>query len=132
MLIDWNKPKKVRPTKDHNTTFSSDSGVDGTFVPNMSKKDMVAWKGKHINKGKDHARIELRKTFEGTQLLIILAKDGWDFKHESRTPDSWGRSTLGKNVRISMNGPLILTFAEMEEIQDVITEAKIELGEIRI
>lgn len=124
MLIDWNKPKKSRSQKEHNAMFSSDSGVAGTYVPNMSQEDQEKWKGKLINKGKPNARVELRKSFEATQLLLIVALDGWDYKNESRTPDRWGRSTLGKNVRMSMNGPLSLSFEEMQEMSQVIQEAK--------
>ena len=43
-LLKWDKPKKLSPTDEHNENYSSDSGVNGTYVPNMSDKDMQEWK----------------------------------------------------------------------------------------
>lgn len=51
MLLDFNKPKKVRSTASHNEMFSSDSGVAGTYVANMSEEDKNRWKGKYVNGG---------------------------------------------------------------------------------
>ena len=52
MLLSFDKTKKVRSTEEHNKMHMSDSGVDGTYVPNMSKEDNERWKGKLI-KGDD-------------------------------------------------------------------------------
>jgi hypothetical protein len=60
MILDFDKPKKLRPTVAHNAVHSSDSGVDGTYVPNMSRKDRAKWKAKQI--GGDDPRVEIRKT----------------------------------------------------------------------
>ena len=60
-LLSFDKPKKVRSAEEHNKMFSSDSGIAGTYVPNMSKEDQLKWKAKHI-KGDDE-RIEIRKEF---------------------------------------------------------------------
>jgi hypothetical protein len=80
-ILNFEKPKKVRTTEEHNTRYSSDSGVEGTYVPNMSEEDMKAWKGKHI-KG-DNERVEIRKTFSYNgnrrtyaQVLITVHKNG--------------------------------------------------------
>ena len=72
MILNFDKPKKVRSTEEHNEEFQSDSRIPGTFVPNMSKKDMNKWKAKHI-KGEDE-RIEIRKTLD-SQLLVIVYKN---------------------------------------------------------
>ena len=58
-LLSFDKPKKIRSTEEHNKMFSSDSGISGTYVPNMSKEDQLKWKAKHI-KGDDE-RVEIRK-----------------------------------------------------------------------
>lgn len=71
-LLCFDKPKKIRNTKEHNEMYSSDSGVAGTYVPNMSEEDKNKWKAKHI-KGEDE-RIEIRKTINGVQLLIVVYK----------------------------------------------------------
>lgn len=122
-LIDFNIPKKIRSTEEHNKKYSSDSGVAGTYVPNMSVTDMNKWKGKHI-KGNDE-RIEVRKTINGTQLLIVI------FKNQRFTPwevnrDEWRNNH--KEIRLSMNGKAELTFSDFEELKEVVSEAKTILG----
>jgi hypothetical protein len=85
MVLDFNKPKKLRSADEHNGMYQSDSGVAGTFVPNMSSTDRAKWKAKQID-GKD-PRIEIRKTVVGrdpalkypdvsTQVLLIVRKKG--------------------------------------------------------
>lgn len=62
-ILSFDKPKKLRSTKDHNDKHTSDSGVDGTYVPNMSKTDQEKWKAKKI--GGTDPRVEIRKTING-------------------------------------------------------------------
>lgn len=118
-LIDFNKPKKIRSTEEHNQMYMSDSGVAGTYVPNMSVNDMKKWKGIHV-KGADE-NIQLRKTFHGVQLLIIVYKNV-RFTDWSVNRDEW--CNRHNNVRISMNGKLDMTFEEYDELTKVIAEAK--------
>lgn len=118
-LIDFNKPKKVRSTEEHNQMYSSDSGVAGTYVPNMSDEDRKKWKGIHI-KGTDE-RIEIRRTIGGVQLLIVVYKK-ISFTDWRVNRDAW--KTNHNNVRMSMNGKLDMTFDDYNEITQVIEEAK--------
>lgn len=113
MLISFDKPTKIRSTEEHNSYFSSDTGIAGTYVPNMSDADMKKWKGKHINKGKSNARIEIRKTIYN-QILIVVTLGGHELSYKNEKYD----------IRISMNGPILLTFEQMEELNSVILEAK--------
>lgn len=109
-MIDWSKPKKVRSTAAHNQMFSSDSGVPGTFVPNMSEEDKLKWKGKHINKGKDNARVELRKSFsfdgEYANVLLVVEKG----EHHPY-------------IKLSTNGKVAMSFSEWGELNLVVQEA---------
>lgn len=59
-LICWDKPKKARSSKDHFNQNSSDSGVNGTYVPNMSVSDIKKWKGK-ITQIRTSPQVEIRK-----------------------------------------------------------------------
>ena len=106
-IINWDKPKKLRSTEKHNNMCSSDCGVPGTYVPNMSYEDRESWKGKHINKTKNNERIELRKTFSRcgsyAQVLIVLEKEG--------------------TVSISSNGKIAMTFDDWDEVNAVVKEA---------
>ena len=106
-MINWDKPKQVRTTKEHNETFVADSAPPGVYVPNMSEADKQAWKGKHINKGKDNERVEVRKTFSSrdnyAQMLMVVTK--------------------GEGVTISANGKMDMTFEELKEFNEAMTEA---------
>lgn len=131
MLLDFTKPAKVT------VEAGFDGGPDGGYVPQMSQSDAQRWKAKHFNLGKENARIELRKTFTGigngqgsSQVFMIVALDGWDLaaKHEHRRePDPmecFGTDTRGLNVRMSMNGPLHMTFEQFAEINQIVQEAR--------
>lgn len=110
--INWNKPKKIRSTEKYIIYFS-DSGIDGTYVPNMSREDMESWKGKRI--GGDNKRIELRKTFNVktyyAQMLIVIRPGNEN----------------DPNILISTNGKIALDFSMWEELKEVIEEARKEL-----
>jgi hypothetical protein len=139
-LLTFDKPKKVLTTEKHNKKFQSDSGIAGTYVPNMSKEDMNKWKAKHI-KGEDE-RIEIRKTIECAQLLIVVYKnayqpsypefpeyDGggkdayWEQANEIYRHDRNCWEKRHQNVRISMNGKLDLTWDNFWDLQEVVKEA---------
>ena len=93
------------PTEQHNEYYASDSGIAGTYVPNMSPEDKLKWKAKHIN-GKDH-RVEIRKTIGGTQLLIVVH-------------DDW-------KVDLSANGKLVFDTGSWLDLKNAVDEAKIVL-----
>lgn len=113
MLINFEPPKKIMSEEERREKYSSDSGVPGTFVPNMSISDMKNWKGKHI-KGKDE-RIEIRKSIWGTQIVIIVYKNElYDENVE----------LYRKQIQISANGKMYLSLEEYNELQQVIDEAK--------
>lgn len=121
-LLNFDKPKKVK------IDGGFDGGPEGGFIPQMSDTDAKRWKAKAFNLGKEGARIELRKTFGSSQVFIIVALDGWDLaaKNEHRrapTRSNWHTDTRGLNVRMSMNGPLLLTFEHFAEIDQIVKEA---------
>lgn len=118
-VLDFEKPKKVRSTEEHNEMFQSDSGVAGTYVPNMSKEDMNKWKAKHI-KGEDE-RVEIRKTIEGVQLVIIVYKKARPAKWDYKKQDEWNKRH--QDIRMSMNGKLDLTWDNFWDMQEAVKEA---------
>ena len=142
MILNFEKPKKVRSTEEHNNLFSSDCGVAGTFVPNMSKEDELKWKAKHI--GGDDERIEIRKTLGGAQVLIIVYKEPYHptYPHypETRYTDSSYHVNMAKykerqkewykrheNIKISMNGKVDMTLEEYADLREAISEARLLL-----
>lgn len=118
-MLDFEKPKKVCSTEEHNKKYSSDSGIAGTYVPNMSKEDMGKWKAKHIT-GEDE-RIEIRKTINGVQLVIIVYKKARPVKWDYNNRDEW--SKRHQDVRISMNGKLDLMWNDFWDMQEAVKEA---------
>ncbi|WP_064199086.1 hypothetical protein [Brevibacillus brevis] len=104
-ILSWDKPKKLRNTEEHNKLHSSDCGVAGTFVPNMSDEDNRKWKAKHV-KGEDE-RVEIRKEFinykSWSQVLITVRNDG---------------------VVISMNGKTGMNNDTYDEFKQAIEEAR--------
>jgi hypothetical protein len=119
-LITWNKPAKVRPTEEHNDRFSSDTGIPGTFVPNMSQEDRLKWKGKIVNRRKPSCHIEIRKSFpSGANLLIIVALKGYSANN--------GKDEDFSGVRISLNGPAKMSPQEFRDLYRVVEEAQFKL-----
>lgn len=116
-MLNFDTPKKVRSTKKHNDMFQSDSGIAGTYVPNMSKEDINLWKAKHI-KGSDE-RIEIRKTIKGTQLLIVVYKKA----HKTISDNLYDKRNDHNDIHISMNGKLDMTYDEYYDMNEAIREA---------
>lgn len=116
-ILNFDTPKKLRSTEKHNEMFQSDSGIAGTYVSNMSNEDLGVWKAKHI-KGKDE-RIEIRKTINSVQLLVVVYKKSTITKSKN-----WRDRTKDHNdVRISMNGKLDMTYDEYYDMNEAIREA---------
>ena len=98
-LIKWDKPKKLRTTKKHNEMYSADCEVDGTYVPNMSRLDTEMWKGTLKTHKDGSGQVELRKTFGSTQLLIVVADDGYNYKYYKRDDEKYPpNSTRGSPI----------------------------------
>lgn len=119
-ILSFEKPVKVK------FDVGFEDGPIGGYYPQMAREDAKKWKAKRYNAGKPGDRIEIRKSTGWTQIHIIVAKDGWDYagKFESRGPKDRCRDTTDKNFRMSMNGPILLSWDEFEEMQSAIAEAK--------
>ncbi len=136
-ILDFTKPQKVK----------IDGGFDGAFTdagytPQMSQEDAKKWRAKRFNAGKDGDRIEIRKQLGGTLLLIIVAKDGWVYKYDTLDTEYETRDygagpvqyirkhgTRGLNVRMSMNGPIQMSWELYQELDGAIEEAWALLNE---
>lgn len=69
-LLSWEKPARAEERAKHNAAHSSDSGVHGTYAPNMSAEDRVKWKARRV-RGAD-PRIVIRKGIAGSGSLIVM------------------------------------------------------------
>ena len=137
-LLSFDKPKKIRSTEEHNKMFPSDSGISGTYVPNMSKEDQLKWKAKHI-KGDDE-RVEIRKEFGGVNLVVIVYKNPYDPPYPEYPSRKYGTPQYEEEykkykeaekeyykkhdqIKISSNGTMNISWKDWWELQDAIKEA---------
>jgi hypothetical protein len=115
-LLSFEKPEKVL-TDAQWRAISADGAPPGVYTPNMTDEDKERWKAKLI-KGKD-ARIEIRKCFMGlgyyAQVCIIVYK---------QTSEEFA------DVVISTNGKIGASFQQIEEMHQVINEAKTILNNL--
>lgn len=126
-LLMWEKPDQVLP-KEVWMNISADGAPPGVYSPNMSRADMERYKAKLVGKHTDEARVEIRKTFGGTQMLILVTLlDSGLSIGKNKIAHSWGVTydiAPDKTIRISMNGPAHLSFAELGDIIQAVAEAR--------
>lgn len=107
-VLSFEKPAKLRSSSEHADKYQSDSGVPGTYVPNMSDEDKRRWKGKVC--GGSDPRVEIRKTFEGpgtyAQCLVVVRKGG---------------------VVMSLNGKATMSDKDFSDLSIAVKEAKAAL-----
>ncbi len=68
-ILNFDKPKKINTTEDHNHMYASEAQAAGTYVPNMSEADQLSWKAKKV--GGNDPRIEIRKTVQGFDPTLV-------------------------------------------------------------
>lgn len=110
-VVNWNKPARLNTPAVHAAMHEFDSGPPGGYVPNMSEEDARTWRGKLI--GGNDPRVELRKTIGHTQVVVVVRLT----------------TKFGQNIEMSANGRIQLSFSDMDEMQQVIAEAKQKLNE---
>lgn len=122
-ILSFDKPQKARSATVHNDMHASDTGVPGTFVPNMSDKDMCKWKAKKV--GGSHPRVEVRKTVSGCDPSLA----------EREKSRGWGTDTgqcsaqvllmvYNDRVVMSANGRIVWDDKTWDELQQAVAEAK--------
>jgi hypothetical protein len=90
----------------------------------MTREDKIKWKAKHF--GGKYRRVEIRKT-AGSQVKIVVSIPGQATGSGRRYIDGERiKADTGHadNVVISMNGPAYFSFAEMQELQQAVEEAR--------
>lgn len=137
-IVMWDKPERAISKEDWKA-ISADSAPPGVYTSNMSAEDAGRWKGKIVGATLGSPQIELRKVFSGAyktlpgerwgsgfcaNVLVIVATKGFQYKNVKR------EASVDYNVYISMNAGAAMTFAEFEEMQQAIAEAKAKLAEL--
>ena len=118
-LLNFTKPKQILPPEEY----------IGTYVPNMSVKNMRKWKAKKI--GGNDPRIEIRKSIEGFDPIIEKnrVKRGWG---GNKTKTNCSAQILlivrpDASVVMSANGRMAFDEKHWKELQEARQEAIQEL-----
>ena len=117
-ILFWGKPKKTMTKEEREESFASDSGIPGTYVPNMSDSDVKKWKAKLVGHKSGHPQVEISKD----NTVIIIAYYGYKYKHYK--PED----TKEINVHISSSGPIQWSFEDYDNFQKTIKEAMVVLN----
>lgn len=134
-ILSWDKPEKIMSIEAWKS-ISACGAPPGVYVSNMSTADRQKWKAKLI-KGK-YTRVEIRKQAgPQTQTLIVVSLPG----QATESYNSWVRGPDGKyikldrghddNVRMSMNGPSVFSYAQFEDLHTAVSEAKAVLETLK-
>ena len=133
-ILEWNKPAKAQSTTDHNNSCGFEGGPAGGYMPNMDEINRLKWKAKLVGKTTDHPQVEIRKGVCGTQLTMIVSLgNGYNYKgykadnknDPKKETFGWNEyGTRGINVHIAANGGIRMTFAELNELQTAVQEAR--------
>ena len=119
-ILMWDKPKKVKTKEQWENDGGFDGGPVGGYLPNMSDEDQARWKAKLVGVKSGHPQVEIRKTTRGAQMLLIVSLgDGYTYKYY--------KDVKGVNVHIALNGPGQMTFDDMAEMSQAVTEARAAL-----
>jgi|SRR5271157_1083137 len=127
MVLDFDKPRKLRPTEEHNEEHQSDAYVDGTFVPNMSEKDMLKWKGKKI--GGSDPRVEIRKTVEGNDPALASRQASRGWQSEGHCAAQLLVIVRESGVVMSANGRMVFDNETWRQLGVAVAEAQTVLAE---
>lgn len=88
--------------------------------------------GYKVNPLKLQAEGGIKAGMNDTSVKVIVGLDGYEYSHYRRD-DRWN-PTRGRNVHVSMNGPLQMTFDQLEDFADelkaLVSEAREELEEL--
>jgi hypothetical protein len=60
---------------------------------------------------------------------VVVGLDGYNYRHYTRDSEWYRSGTLGKNVHLAMNGPIMLSFNDMEDFLDKIRSGVAEAKE---
>lgn len=88
----------------------------------MPKPGMVMDTFYEVKNMYQQARIKISGV--GAQGIIMVGLDGWNFsKYDNRSGDRIGRTSRGKNVRVSANSPMALTINEWRALNTQVEKA---------
>lgn len=106
-VLRWDKPSKVMTEQERRRRGSSDCGVPGTYLQNMSRRDMESWKAELAGTRVGPPRVEIRVTRRGSQLKIVVSREPVD----------------EAQVRVSANGPIRFSIEDWEDFKGAVDEA---------
>ena len=129
-ILSFAKPKKARSTDAHNKMNSSDCGVEGTYVSNMSQEDKKKWKAKVVGSRSGNHQIEIRSEQSGSNIVVVVNGEmatAPQYKTRGRDPYQYQYKVHGvepHQMKISANGPMYFTPDTWLDLQQAIREAR--------
>jgi len=95
-ILNWDKPKKIKTTREWAEDYGFDDGPTGGYQSNMSESDKLSWKAKLTGTKLGYPQVEVRKTtWNGTQITIIV-NTGRGYNYKSAVAED--PKYLGKKV----------------------------------
>jgi hypothetical protein len=112
-------PKKAMSVADWKEMGFED-GPPGAYVPNVAEKDLDKFRAKLFYKKTEDVRIEIRTSRHGSQILVVVRPKPFleKPKYEGARP------VKAEQVKLTCNGPLQMSFAEWNDFNEAIKEAK--------
>jgi hypothetical protein len=123
-MLNFDKPKKLRSTEEHNREYRSEARAAGTYVPNMSQKDREDWKAKKI--GGNDPRIEIRKTVKGND-PTLKTWEGKLNKQDNCYAQLLAIVRPNGSVVMSANGRMAFDSKTWDDLHNAVKEAFTEL-----
>ncbi len=118
-LLMWDTPAKKMNTEEWKDSYGFEDGPTGGYVPNMSAEDAARWKAKLVGKTTGTPQVEIRRSIGQYQLLLIVSLGG-GYKYKWYTREQ----STGVNVHLSANGPIQMSFQDVQDMHTVVQEAK--------
>ncbi len=118
-LLMWDKPAKKMAVDEWKDSYGFEDGPTGGYLPNMSDQDAARWKAKLVGKTTSSPQVEIRRTLGSYQLLLIVSLGG-GYKYKWYTREQ----TQGVNVHLSANGPIAMSFQDVQDMSTVVQEAR--------
>lgn len=126
-VLCWDRPEKIMSVPE----WEALQGAAPAARDAVSASRHTVWSAELKRVRTGHPQVEIRKFAGGSQLLLIVALDGWKYgTHETREGGRWGRATAGQHVRLSANGVTTWTFDEFADLAQAVKEARQVLQKI--
>lgn len=124
-ILYWAKPPRAETVEEWKSR-SADGAPPGVYTPNMSVRDMQTWKATLVGKTTPTPTVEIRKSFRGVQVKVVVNKSGRFLKGvwKHSNGEVYRKDYAEGHIAISMNGTTYLTYEDLQELTEAVSEAR--------